>query len=451
MKRLISLFLSGLLLLGAPAAVTDVVQRQNWPWDDLVAVDFALTALDGPVDVSLRAWSGGEDLGDVPEAALSGSRYALAQERSYRLVVDPAKCPAFAGRARMASFRFEVKTRPSTRADVLYREVDLTRPGTWRDITRGDILNGAWGAYETDPDWIQAHVKQNIEAWSGVPNLFLTGVTNNALYATDRLLLRRVNAGSYIVGSSSGTATSKRRTVAFTQPYWIGVFELTQRQWERITGAAAPDKQGKGDRRPVSGVTFDAVRGCAADNSAYNWPTGREVDPASFIGKLRALTGLPFDLPTEAQWQAAAGAGAYDCGCYDGSTSTANGEADPGWRLARCATNAGTTGSPFGGSAYVGRYLPNALGLYDALGNVRELALDWCAATTLGAQLTDDEGPAPDAAIPNRCILGGAASQSLTGGSILSGNRGDAKITPSTAHNDVGFRVCLPAGEAAHD
>ncbi len=91
-------------------------------------------------------------------------------------------------------------------------------------------------------------------------------------------------------------------TVVLTNAYWIGVFETTQRQWELV----------KGDRpsyfkndvyyatRPVEKVSYDMVRGSDAGSQ---WPVSGDVDEDSFLGRLRARTGLGFDLPTEAQWE----------------------------------------------------------------------------------------------------------------------------------------------------
>ena len=59
-------------------------------------------------------------------------------------------------------------------------------------------------------------------------------------YKTDRLLLRRVEPGTFAMGSPSGElgrATDEtRHEVALEEGYWLGVFEVTQRQWELATG-----------------------------------------------------------------------------------------------------------------------------------------------------------------------------------------------------------------------
>ena len=439
MKKLVLLS----ALVGAACASADPVVnvqlvRQLRPWSAKIAVEFTLSGLspNGAATLTARAYDGTSELGEIPSEAISGWRVAFDAERTYHVEIDPARCP-FASHGRIRDFRVAFTAAESPyRAEPLYRIVDLT-DGSHRDITETDVVNGHYGTFETHPAWLQGEV---ITAHGGAA-LFLTGITNDTSFVTDKLLLRRMKAGTYAVGAT-GSTSYPVHNAAFTKDYWIGVFEITFAQWNRITGGSLTDPY---PTRPVQGqttVTYDTVRGKAVDNPDYDWPTGRQVAPDSFMGKLRNLTGLDFDLPTEEQWSAAAYAGAAGATHYDGSSSSANDASNPAWFLGRSAFNNKTTGTPSDGTALPGSYWPNGYGLYDILGNVREMVLDWYKEGNIvaGATLTDWEGAASGT---NRGIKGGCASQSTGGGLTLIGRASTGDIFPDKCAGCTGFRVCL--------
>ena len=128
--------------------------------------------------------------------------------------------------------------------------------------------------------------------------------------------------------------------------------------------------------------------------------------PTSFVGRLRSQTGLRFDLPTEAQWEYACRAGtttAYNNGLdctYDGTDFTIR---DPNLdSIAWYGTD--WPGEESGvGTREVGLKQPNAWGLYDMLGNVWEMSLDW-----LGDYTGDAIDPLGPAAGMKRVAHGGS-------------------------------------------
>lgn len=174
-------------------------------------------------------------------------------------------------------------------------------------------------------------------------------------HKTTKLVLRRIDPGTFMM--------CNQVQVTLTRPFFIGVFEVTQKQYELVTGATPSFKQG--DMLPVEQVSWNDIRGNCS------WPTDTSVSNNSFMGLLRARTGLAFDLPTEAQWEYA---------CRAGTTNDLNVSGQNMDSLGRYADN-GDDGR--GGSEYwyttttVGSYLPNAWGLYDMHGNVEEWCLDY--------------------------------------------------------------------------
>ena len=182
-------------------------------------------------------------------------------------------------------------------------------------------------------------------------------------YKTMKLVLRRIEAGSFKMGGSYN--------VTLTKPFFCGLFEVTQKQYSLVAGSNPSDISG--DKYPVEKVSYNAIRGTS---NGAKWPSSSAVDATSFMGKLRVRTGLDFDMPTEAQWEYACRAGTTTAYSYGNS---ANG--DYMW----CSDN-----SDWRTHKEVGTTNPNPWGLYDMHGNVWEWCLDWYASSLSGG--TDPNG-----------------------------------------------------------
>jgi formylglycine-generating enzyme required for sulfatase activity/pimeloyl-ACP methyl ester carboxylesterase len=212
-------------------------------------------------------------------------------------------------------------------------------------------------------------------------------------YKTTKIVLRRIPAGTFTMGSPSdelGWSTNEtQHSVTLTQDVYVGVFEVTQRQWELVMGnRPAYFSSGSWEQRPVEQVSYNDIRGSSAGTG---WPAGNGVDAASFLGRLRARTGHTFDLPTEAQWEYACRAGTTSA--LNNGTNLQSTGSDPNMDLlGRYWYNGGSNYSSdpiSGGSAVVGSYLPNQWGLYDMHGNVWEWCLDWYQ-SALGTSAVSD-------------------------------------------------------------
>lgn len=192
-------------------------------------------------------------------------------------------------------------------------------------------------------------------------------------YKTSKIVFRHIPAGTFTMGAPAGEIgqhSAKQETlheVTLTHDFWIGIFEVTQRQWELVMGTRPSQFSNPSDyaTRPVENVSFNDIRGMSMD---LHKPLSDAVDSSCFIGRMRNRTELHFDLPTEAQWEYACRAGTSTALNSGKNLSNAKRDGAMG-KVGRYLHNGGV-------SAKVGSYEPNAFGIYDMHGNVWEMCLD---------------------------------------------------------------------------
>jgi formylglycine-generating enzyme required for sulfatase activity len=156
-----------------------------------------------------------------------------------------------------------------------------------------------------------------------------------------------VPPGKFIIGSppkEEGHEDSEgpARTVKISRGFYVSKYELTQAQYEAVTGKNHSDVKGEG--LPCNGLLFRQAR--------------------QFCKKASDISGAVISLPTEAQWEYACRAGTATR-YHSGDT-----EDDLG-RVAWYKGNSGDRPHP------VGEKQPNAYGLYDMHGNVSEFCIDF--------------------------------------------------------------------------
>lgn len=189
-------------------------------------------------------------------------------------------------------------------------------------------------------------------------------------YKDTKMAFKRIMPGTYQMGTGS-VPDEDIHTVTLTEAFYIGVFEVTQGQWDNVVGGFPADYTGTGrDYHPVENISYDDIRGAT---NGRDWPSDADVDASSFVGVMRTKTGSDgFDLPTEAQWEYACRAGTTGDWYVDSS------------EVFDVAVVSVYGQDPLENSAEVGSLAPNNWGLYDTHGNVFEWCLDWFHGTGLG-------------------------------------------------------------------
>jgi formylglycine-generating enzyme required for sulfatase activity len=193
--------------------------------------------------------------------------------------------------------------------------------------------------------------------------------------------LALVPAGRFRMGDSSGNGDADERPLRNVSiaAFRLGRHEVTFAQFDRFcaaTGRKPPDDNGWGrDQRPVINVSWD--------------------DAIAYIAWLNELSGRTFRLPSEAEWEYAARAGAAT---------------DYWWgaEFRSDYANAKSTGGrdEWSGTAPVGQFPANPFGLFDMNGNVREWVQDCWHKDYSGAPV---DGQSWQTADCNRRVVRGGA------------------------------------------
>ena len=384
----VAIFAAAAVATVQAATVDQVIVRQQWPWRETVKVEYMLSGVSDPVNVSVEATADGRPVDAANlQASLSGDVFGVADNGAHTLEIDPAI--AF-GASRTAVRRFQVRltasTAPASLTQELYRIFDLN-DGSCESISRADIMNHPekYGSYETDFSKIGDGFNTTLDP----SEVFIwTGVTNNPIYKTDKLVMRRIYAKDKVwqgsVDNGSQSETYDKYWVKLTNDYLIAVFETTQAQWTKIYGtnfsnfASAEDSPYRPAEKmcPVEVIggpnEYYTLHGATKSyrtvvkSELFKFPENSYLhDPSknTFLAKMWDKTGYEFFLPTDAQWEYA---------CRAGTTTPYN-HGKSGNIPAVSSLVAWTDYNSNGETHVVGTKPCNAFGLYDMHGNVAEM------------------------------------------------------------------------------
>ena len=423
------------LALGASAATTNVTinsVQQRWPWNNKVDISYSVeggqTRAAG-VYCGLRfTLTAGGKTYDIPGYSIGAS----AENGDHTVTWTAPKGIVAAG-CSMTATLFTTNV-PSGNDYMII------------DLASGNVVyeglfatqEGSDARYNVDGYKYDKMVLRKVPKWANkdeLPN------------ATDLESL-----SGYRTGDSAHYSSANYNSVWFinTDKYWvtdhdyyIGVFPVTQRQYRTIGADSGINPSTRTDGsyasfRPVDSVSWDDLRGDVASTSSI--PAVAVSGSGTFLQRLNFKTGnkYGFDLPTEVMFEIAERAGtttAYFWGDSDADLLD----------YAIIKSNATNGTDTAANTVKVGTRLPNAWGLYDMAGNVRE----WCrddvvggnsAAGDLTARI-DAFTPAKSASSDNRRVRGGGNWSNTTKEWCRSSYR--FTHARDARENAIGFRVAM--------
>ena len=218
-----------------------------------------------------------------------------------------------------------------------------------------------------------------------------------------------VPAGSFSMGSNTDDPSEKPvHHVSIGAPFAIGKYEVTVEQWNACVAANACQK-----------LTPESNTNKAAPARDLSWD-----DAQQYVKWLSKVTGKPYRLPTEAEWEYA----------DRGGTTTAYWWGD---QMRKGNANCKDCGDPWHkeGPESVGSFAPNPLGLYDMNGSVWEWTADCWHNNYQSAPADGRAWDSPGCEM--RVIRGGSWREGA--GYMLTATR--FKYSASVRQSQDGFRV----------
>jgi formylglycine-generating enzyme required for sulfatase activity len=250
--------------------------------------------------------------------------------------------------------------------------------------------------------------------------------------------LVKLPTGTFWMGSPEGAPgraedEGPRHEVEISE-FYLGVYEVTQAEYEKVTGTNPSWFSANGGGRGK--VARMDTRKFPVENVSWE-------GAMAFCEKLnkedrKRPNGWVYRQPTEAEWEYACRGGArlYQAFHFGDGLSSDRANFD-----GKMPFGDAGAGDDLGQTTNVGSYRPNDFGLFDMHGNVWEWCADWYGKDFYKASpRRDPPGPSEGT---SRVFRGG--SWSYDGKSCRSAHR--AETLPSARSPDLGFRVALVPAE----
>jgi sulfatase modifying factor 1 len=300
----------------------------------------------------------------------------------------------------------------------------------------------AWAQYE--------HVDDQITDFAGLklilipPGEFGMGATDDEIAQASKI--------DPTFKKASAHNEQPFHNVRITRPFYLSAHEVTRGQFARFMHATGYKSYCERPSGP-SGVGFDQANGKFKTDRKYNWhntafpqddthPVVNVTwrDATAFCLWLTWQEGKKYRLPTEAEWEYACRAGTttlYSSGDDPEALATISNVADETAKATFSKWHAIKAPDGYVFTAPVGSFKPNAFGLFDMHGNVREWCGDWSAEDYYARSPATD--PPGAAAGKQRVIRGGAWTTNAAGCRSASRSASD----PSRVALSLGFRVAV--------
>jgi formylglycine-generating enzyme required for sulfatase activity len=234
-----------------------------------------------------------------------------------------------------------------------------------------------------------------------------------------------IRGGTFQMGSNDGESDEKPVHSVTLSDFYLSKYEVTVAEFRTFVEASGyrTDAEKEGSSRAYEDGKW-------VDKAGRNWrhdPEGNSAndkhpvinvswnDATEYCKWLSQKTGKTYRLPTEAEWEYAAGNGSrhtkyswgngYPVGKNGGNVADETGASKFNW--AKNASNIFLNyADGFASTAPIGSFNPNDFGLYDMTGNVWEWCSDWYGSDYYKSSPSQDPaGPASDSL---RVVRGGA-------------------------------------------